>query len=88
MEENKIIVLSDTGEQIECEILFTFEHQVTGKNYIVYTDNSEDEDSNTKVYASIFDPTEASPILHPIETEEEWQMIDDVLASIQEEDEE
>ena len=69
LEENKFIIQSDTGEQIECEVLFTYEDKKTGKNYIVYTDNTEDEEGNTKVYASIFDPEAENPVLLPIETE-------------------
>ena len=32
-------VINDEGKEIECEVLFTFESDETGKNYIVYTDN-------------------------------------------------
>lgn len=41
---------------VECETLFTFESTETGRSYIVYTDNTTDEDGNTTVYASIYDP--------------------------------
>lgn len=88
LEENKFIIQSDTGEQIECEVLFTYEDEKSGKCYIAYTDNTEDEDGNTKVYASIFDPEAENPVLLPIENEEEWQMIDNILANLQEDDEE
>ena len=49
-------VINSDGFEVECEVLFTFESEETGKNYIVYTDNTVDEDGNTKVYASIYDP--------------------------------
>ena len=52
-EEMTFKVLNDEGKEIECEVLLTFESEETGKNYIVYTDNSIDEDGNTKVFASI-----------------------------------
>ena len=48
-EEMTFKVLSDEGKEIECEVLFTFESEETGKNYIVYTDNSIDEDGNWTV---------------------------------------
>ena len=51
-------VIDDEGKEIECETLFTFESDETGKNYIVYTDNTTDEEGNTKVYASIYNPDE------------------------------
>ena len=64
-------VINDEGKEVECEVLFTFESEETKKNYIVYTDNTTDEEGNTKVYASIYNPNEAETKLLPIETEKE-----------------
>ena len=47
----KIIIKNDKDENIECDVLFTFDNNETGKSYIVYTDNTMDELGNTKVYA-------------------------------------
>ncbi len=47
-EQMKFKVIDDQGKEIECEVLFTFESDETGKNYIVYTDNTTDEEGNTK----------------------------------------
>ena len=49
-------VVNDEGKEIECEVLFTFESDETKKNYLVYTDNTTDEQGNVKVYASVYDP--------------------------------
>ena len=62
-------VINDEGKEVECEVLFTFESDETKKNYIVYTDNTIDEEGNTKVYASIYNPDEDETKLIPIETE-------------------
>ena len=75
--------LDDNGNNIECEILFTFESDETGKNYIVYTDNTTDEHGNTKVYASIFNPNEPDSKLTAIETEKEWKIIQTILEELQ-----
>lgn len=77
-------IVNDEGKEIECEVLFTFDSDETKKSYIVYTDNSKDEVGNTKVYASVFDPTGASSALLPVETDKEWLVIENILASIQE----
>ena len=86
MDESKFVIQNEFGEEIECEILFTYEDEKTGKNYIAYTDDSLDEEGNTSVYASIFEPDTDPIILHPIETEEEWKKIEDILASLQDDD--
>ena len=75
-------VMNDDGIEVECEVLFTFESEETGKNYIVYTDNTLDEDDNTKVFASIYNPDEEETVLQPIETDEEWAIIEKILDAL------
>ncbi|MCI8545251.1 MAG: DUF1292 domain-containing protein [Bacilli bacterium] len=76
-------VTDDAGKEIECEVLFTFESDETKKNYMVYTDNTTDEEGNTKVYASIYNPNETETKLIPIETEKEWKIIETILEELQ-----
>ena len=78
-------VINDEGKEVECEVLFTFESDETKKNYIVYTDNTLDDDGNTKVYASIYNPDEDETKLIPIETEKEWKIIETILDELQNE---
>lgn len=78
-------VINDEGQEIECEVLFTFESDETGKNYIVYTDNTTDESGNTKVYASIYNPEEEETKLEPIESDKEWKIIETILDELQKE---
>ena len=78
-------IFNDEGQEVECEVLFTFESNETGKNYMVYTDNTVDEEGNTKVYASIYNPEEKEPKLEPIETDKEWEIIETILKEIQSE---
>ena len=82
------------GRQIDCETLFMFDSPETQKSYIVYTDNSIDEEGNTRVYASIYNPEDlkvdkdnnvAALKLIAIETEKEWKIIETILATMQEE---
>ena len=83
--ENTFKVIDREGKEIEFEILFTFESDETKKNYMVYTDNTKDEEGNTKVYASVFKP-DAEPLeLLPVETEREWKIIETILNTLQEE---
>ncbi len=84
-EQMKFKVIDDKGNEIECEVLFTFESDETNKNYIVYTDNTTDEQGNTKVYASIYTPDSENLNLTAIETEKEWKIIETILEELQEE---
>ena len=78
-------VINDEGQEVECEVLFTFESDETKKNYIVYTDNTLDEEGNTKVYASIYNPDQDETKLLPIETDKEWKIIETILEELQNE---
>lgn len=83
--ENTFKVIDKDGKEIEFEILFTFESDETNKNYMVYTDNTKDENGNTKVYASVFKPDAELLELLPVETEREWKIIETIITSITEE---
>lgn len=80
--DNEFTIVNDEGKEVKCEILFTYEDEKTKKNYMAYTDNTLDDAGNTKVYASIYNPEEENPVLLPIETDEEWKMIEAILTSL------
>lgn len=83
-EESMIFtVRTDEGKEIQCETLFTFESDATKKNYIVYTDNTVDEEDNTRVYASVYDSGKEQTQLLPITTEKEWKIIQTILDELQ-----
>ena len=85
---NSVFTVKDEkGSTIECEILFTFESPETKKNYIVYTDNTKDAGGSLKVYANVFDKTGTNKELMPLETEEEWNTVEAILAKLEEKEE-
>ena len=87
MQEEKMTfkIFNDEGKEIECEVLFTFDSDETKKSYMVYTDDSKDENGNVRVFASAYIPGEETTELLPIETEKEWKIIDTILKELQEE---
>ena len=85
MEDNKFTVINDEGKEITCDILFTFDSEETGKSYIVYTDNSKNEEGDVNVFASTYDPNDENTALGAIETEQEWKVIETILSTLQEE---
>ena len=73
-------VVNEDNEIMDVDVLFTFKNTATGRCYIVYTENTTDENGDTEVFASIFDPDDKTLTLSPIETEEEWAMLESKLA--------
>ena len=84
-EKNTFTIMDEKGNEITCEVLFTFDSEETKKSYIVYTDNTTDESGNTRVYASVYNKESESTELMPIESEREWKIVETILDSIQEE---
>jgi len=91
--ENNITVVDENGNEQLCEVLFTFDSEEFGKSYVLYypigADESEDEE--IEIHASSFVPTEDNQDgeLMPIETDEEWDMIEEMLETfLAEQDEE
>ena len=85
MKKNTFSMLDENGNEVVYDVLFTFESEETGKNYIVYTDNQKDATGNIEVYASIYYPNDPQSKLEAIETEKEWKVIETILETLQEE---
>lgn len=83
-EKNTITVTNDKGEKVVLDILVTFDSEETGKSYVIYTDNTKDENGNVRVYASIYDPADPNMNLEEIKTEKEWKIVEAVIETIQE----
>ncbi len=78
--DNRFTVADEEGNEIEMEILFTFDSE--GLNYVLYFDPSTDSGD---VFASKFDNENN---LIPIEDEAEWNMVEEVLGAFEDDQEE
>ena len=81
MNENKtkIIVLDETGNEKEAEILSAFSIKKYNKNYILYTLNEVDENDMIKIYASELIEKDNMYSLGVIESDEEWAAVKEVM---------
>ena len=91
-EMNILTVVDEDGQEIECEILFTFDSAEYEKNYVVFApidDEYLDEDGYPEVHAMSYIPNEnGEGMLTPIEDDAEWDMVEEIIASFIEEEEE
>ncbi len=79
LENKRFTVIDDEGLELEMEILFTFDND--GASYVVYFDvNKEMGD----VFASKYDEENN---LIPIENDEEWDLVEEVLGAFEDEEE-
>lgn len=90
--EKHITVIDEEGNEQLFEVLFTFESEEFGKSYVLYFPVGAEEDDNEEIeiHASSFIQSEEGEEgdLQPIETEEEWDMIEEMLNTFLDEQEE
>ena len=84
MNENKtkIIVLDETGNEKEAEILSAFSIKKYNKNYILYTLNEVDENDMIKLYVAILNDKDGVYSLENITNDEEWGKVKDAMRKI------
>ncbi|RDI44086.1 DUF1292 domain-containing protein [Falsibacillus pallidus] len=89
--EKNITVIDENGNEMLCEVLFTFDSDEFGKSYVLYypIGAEEDDEDEIEIHASAFVPGEEGQDgeLKPIETEEEWDMIEEMLGTFLDEEE-
>lgn len=71
-------IKNEQGQEIEADILFTFESENTNQKYVTYTDYSKDENGNIKCFSSI----QENEQLLPVTTEFELEFIDKMLKTL------
>lgn len=85
-----IISVSDRpgDEPVHCVVLRAFPMLVDHPedpdrayyaHYVLYTDGSQDELGQTRVFGSTYDPTEEEQDFSPIQSEEEWEKLQQLV---------
>lgn len=89
LEQRHITIVDEDGNEQLCEVIHTFYSEQFNKSYVLYSivGAEEDEDGLVEIFASAFTPSENGEDgeLQPIETEEEWDLVEDVLNSLEDE---
>ncbi len=84
MDDKTLRVIDENGNEQDFEIVLTFKSDQTGKSYVVYKEPGDSDE----VFAASYDETETDGgDLKPIETDEEFDIIEEVLNTFMEEDE-
>ena len=78
MDKTKIFTTLNNGTKKEYDVILTFRSEVTGKDYVVYTDNSYDKNDKLKIYAAVYNPL-TNEFIEGVESKKEWVEIGKVL---------
>lgn len=80
---DQIAVYNDEALPLECTVISKFKNEDTGKSYLVYTDNSRNEEGKKNMFVVSFNPDAAEEDkLSPVESYEEWESISGFLAEL------
>ena len=71
--DNKITIVDENGNEVEMEILLTFHLDEFNKDYVAYYNPLQDE---IEVFVDSYDEEKN---LFAVETEEEWNSIEEVI---------
>lgn len=74
------ILTTINGIETECDVLFTTHDDKTNKDYVVYTDNKENEKGEANVYLGRYDDNSILPI-----TSEEKEKLEKIVSVVQKE---
>ena len=82
MASDNTIVISKDGQQITCDIYFSFISPDTNKGYIVFTDHTLDENNKIRLYIKSYDPNDPDQNLCDV-TQAEYEMANRVMVKLQ-----
>ena len=79
--DNKLIYIDEDGNEVLCEILFTFDSDEFQKSYVLFYEVGKENEEEVEVLAASYVPLEDGSVgeLNDVETEEEWAMIEETL---------
>ena len=80
---NTISLTDENGKNKDYKVILSFEAH--NNLYYVYTDNVLDADGFLKTYAGIYQNKNGKESLIPIENDEDWEMLEDLLTKIDKE---
>lgn len=86
IKEDTIILTDELGNELTARIILSFESDEFNKSYVVY--QMIDGDDDEEYHAASFNPDDGEEgELGQIETDEEWDLIEEVLESFLEDEE-
>lgn len=88
-EEDRIVIPDQNGDESLFDVLFYFDVPETDKSYVVVTPVEEESDSadeDEEVFAFRYEGEDDEFKLFPIETDEEWDIVEEMINTFSEEE--
>ena len=83
MNENKTFKVKDkNGNIVTLNTILTFDDNDTNNSYVLYTDNTYNDNGKLNVFASRYDSRLDNPILDSNLTDREWKVIETIIDNL------
>ncbi len=88
-EKERIIIPDENGEEHLFEVLFTFDVDANQQSYLAVVPVDQKDDEEVEVFAFRYEDKENEDdlALFQIETEEEWEIVEEMLNTLMDEEE-
>ncbi|WP_080874278.1 DUF1292 domain-containing protein [Oceanobacillus timonensis] len=87
-EKERIIIPDENGDEHLFEVLFTFDVDKTEQSYIAVVPAEQAEEEEVEVYAFRYEEQDNDDFtLYPIDSDEEWEMVEEMLNTLADEEE-
>ena len=83
---DKMTVTDEDGKELLLEVLFSYEDEETGRTYFAFTEVEEPEGEEYSIYAFYYDKAQNEDKLLPLESDEEWEIFNQILQGVMEDD--
>ena len=89
LNDDQLVFEDEQGNEVLCDIIFTYHSEEFGKDYVFFSQvGSEDEEGKVQVgVASYIEKEGAIGELNAVESDEEWDMLEEVFGSYMEDTE-
>ena len=81
MNQDNLVIVKD-GQEVTCDVLFSFICNENNRAYVGYTDHSKDETGKENIYVSVYDPSIGFDNLQDIKEAAEWDLVNGILKKI------
>jgi uncharacterized protein YrzB (UPF0473 family) len=86
-EKERIIIPDEHGDEHLFEVLFTFDVDETDISYVAVVPAEQVDEEEVEVYAFRYEENENDDFtLYPIEDDEEWEMVEEMLHTLADEE--
>lgn len=81
-ETQKLTIKSEDGKEVEANVITFLKDDETNKEYVLYTFDDNNDEVEAKIYASVFVENASGYELLPIESEDEWQALQEEIVNL------